>query len=90
MILFVRGSILLRKSRGQQKLLGMSITSNVFLPTHKESVCMSGRVRVGRGEGTQNMNATSERCQDDPPKEEKKRVSSSSNLMLVFITLEGV
>ena len=28
------------------------------------------------------MNATSERCQDDPPKEEKKRVSTSSNLEL--------
>lgn len=36
--------------------------------------------------GTQNMKATSERCQEDPPKEEKKRVSSSSNLRLTVST----
>ena len=42
-----------------------------------------------RGVSTQNMNATSERCHDDPPKEEKNRVSSSSNLYQPIVLNTG-
>lgn len=71
-------SILQRRGREHSWLLRSLIGANVFQP---ETGGERQHVKVTNW-GTQNMNATSERCHEDPPNEEKNRVWSSSNLII--------